>query len=84
MEAFVGLVLVIAAIASLVFFKGTLAKSGNYTENIVTTHINEKQTDLIKRSEEAYRRLVKECGEDFKTPQDIYDIMQRKHNETLQ
>ena len=77
MEAFVGLIMVIAAIAFLFFFKGMIKRSGKYAEDVVTANIAEAQTDLVKRSEAAYSRLIEECGEDFMTPQEVYNKMMK-------
>lgn len=77
MEAFVGLIMVIAAIAFLFFFKGMIKRSGKYAEDVVTTNIAEAQTDLVKRSEAAYNRLIEECGENFMTPDEIYNKMMK-------
>ena len=77
MEAFVGLIMVIAAIAFLFFFKGMIKRSGKYAEDVVTVNIAEAQTDLVKRSEAAYDRLIEECGEDFMTPQEVYNKMMK-------
>ena len=77
MEAFIGLIMVIAAIAFLFFFKGMIKRSGKYAEDVVTVNIAEAQTDLVKRSEAAYSRLIEECGEDFMTPQEMYDKMMK-------
>ena len=77
MEAFIGLIMVIAAIAFLFFFKGMIKRSGRYAEDVVTANIAEAQTDLVKRSEAAYNRLIEECGEDFMTPQEMYDKMMK-------
>lgn len=77
MEAFIGLIMVIAAIAFLFFFKGMIKRSGQYAEDVVTANIAEAQTDLVKRSEAAYSRLIEECGEDFMTPQEVYNKMMK-------
>ena len=77
MEAFVGLIMVIATVAFIIFFKGMLKRSGKYAEDVVTTNIAESQVDLIKRSEAAYSRLIEECGEDFMTPQEVYNKMMK-------
>ena len=77
MESFIGLILLVATIATIIFYKGTIKKTGQYTEDIVTVNIAEAQTDLVKRSEAAYSRLIEECGEDFMTPQEMYDKMMK-------
>ena len=82
MEAFIGLIMVIAVIAMIIFYKGAIKKTGQYTEDVVTVNIAEAQTDLVKRSEAAYDRLIEECGEDFMTPQEVYDKMMKKTKST--
>ena len=77
MESFIGLILLVATIATIIFYKGAIKKTGQYTEDIVTVNIAEAQTDLVKRSEAAYSRLIEECGEDFMTPQEMYDKMMK-------
>ena len=84
MEAFVGLIMVIATVAFIIFFKGMLKRSGKYAEDVVTTNIAESQVDLIKRSEAAYSRLIEECGEDFMTAQEVYDKMMKIKKEPVQ
>ena len=85
MEAFVGLILVVLVIAFLIFFKGMIKKTGKYTEDVVTTNVNEAQIDLIKRSATAYNNLIEEVGEDFMTVQEAYDkMMKRKKKEPVE
>lgn len=78
MEAFVGLIMVIAAIAFLFFFKGMIKRSGKYAEDVVTTNITESQVDLIRRSLDAFAELEAEFGDDFMTPDEIYNKMQKR------
>ena len=78
MEAFVGLIMVIAAIAFLFFFKGMIKRSGKYAEDVVTTNIAESQVDLIRRSLDALTELEAEFGDDFMTPDEIYNKMQKR------
>lgn len=78
MEAFVGLILLVAAIAAMIFFKDVIKKSARYTEDVVNTNISEAQYDLVKRSSEAYNKIVEEFGEDFKTPEEIYNMINKK------
>ena len=84
MEAFIGLILLVATVAMIIFYKGTIKKTGQYTEDIVTTNIAEARTDLVKRSEAAYARLIEECGENFMTPQEVYDKMMKTKNKPTQ
>lgn len=78
MEAFIGLILLVAAIAAMIFFKDVIKKSAKYTEDVVDSNISEAQYDLIKRSTDAYNRIVEEFGEDFKTPEEIYNLINKK------
>lgn len=77
MAEFMGLIMVIAVVALIIFYKGAIKKTGQYVDDVVTVNINESQVDLIKRSQTAYERLVEECGEDYMTAQQIYDKMMR-------
>ena len=79
MEAFVGLIMVIAAIAFLFFFKGMIKKAGAYSEDVITTNISESQIDLIKRSMVALDEIEAEFGKDYMTPQQVYDKMMRRN-----
>lgn len=78
MEAFVGLILLIAAISFIIFFKNGIKKSAKYAEDVIDTNINENQYDLIKRSTDAYNKIIEEFGEDFKTPEEIYNLINKK------
>ena len=78
MEAFIGLILLVAAIAAMIFFKNVIKKSAKYTEDVIDTNINENQYELIKRSTNAYNRIVEEFGEDFMTPEEIYNKINKK------
>ena len=72
------LITLIATIAFLMLFRGMLKKTSKYTEDVVTTNIAENQFDLIRRSQEAYAKLETEFGDDFITPDEFYDKMQKK------
>ena len=78
MEAFIGLILLVAAIAAMIFFKNVIKKSAKYTEDVVNTNISEAQYDLVKRSNAAYEKIVDEFGEDFLTPEEIYNKINKK------
>ena len=78
MEAFIGLILVIAIITFIFFFKGMIKKSGSYAEDVVTVNIAESQIDLIKRSMDALNEIEAQFGEDFMTPQQVYDKIQHR------
>ena len=78
MEAFVGLILLIAAVSFIIFFKNGIKKSAKYAEDVIDTNINENQYELIKRSSDAYNKIVEEFGEDFLTPEEIYNRINKK------
>lgn len=78
MEAFVGLILLIAAVSFIIFFKNGIKKSAKYAEDVINTNINENQYELIKRSSDAYNKIVEEFGEDFLTPEEIYNRINKK------
>lgn len=78
MEFFIGFILLIAAVSFIIFFKNGIKKSAKYAEDVIDTNINENQYDLIKRSTDAYNRIVEEFGQDFKTPEEIYNLINKK------
>lgn len=78
MEFFSGIIILIAFIAFMIFFKGVIKKTAAHSENMVTTMIDESTVELTKRSMEAYQELLDEFGEDFMTPQEIYNKMHKK------
>ena len=83
MEAFTGLICVIAVIAALIFFKKTITKSAKYTEDVVTTNVLEAQVELYERSTEAYNEMIARLGNDFKTPEQLYRLTQRRRQMQL-
>ena len=78
MEAFVGLILLIAAVSFIIFFKNGIKKSAKYAEDVINTNINENQYELVKRSSDAYQKIIDEFGEDFMTPEEIYNKINKK------
>lgn len=78
MEFFSGVIILIAFVAFMIFFKGVIKKTAAHSENMVTTMIDESTVELTKRSMEAYQELIDEFGEDFMTPQEIYNKMHKK------
>lgn len=77
MEAMIGLILVVTTIGFLIFFKGMIKKTAQYSEDVVTVNIAESQGELIQRSM-TYEKLIEEVGIDYKTPQEVYNMMMRK------
>ena len=78
MEAMIGLILVVAAVGFLIFFKGMIKKTAQCSEDVITVNIAESQGELIQRSMTAYNNLIAEVGENYKTPQEVYNMMMRK------
>lgn len=78
MEFFSGVIILIAFVAFMIFFKGVIKKTAAHSENMVTTMIDESTVELTKRSMDAYQELLDEFGEDFMTPQEIYNKMHKK------
>ena len=78
------ILLIFGSLFLISFFKKSIRKIASHAEDIVITNINESKKELVERSQEAYNDLVESCGEDFKTPQEIFDILTKKkhHNKT--
>ena len=83
MEFFSGIILLIAFIAGMIFFKGVIKKTAAHSENVITTMIDESTVELTKRSMEAYQELIDEFGEDFLTPEEIYNKMHKKGKKSV-
>ena len=83
MEFFSGIILLIAFIAGMIFFKGVIKKTAAHSENVITTMIDESTVELTKRSMEAYQQLLDEFGEDFLTPEEIYNKMSKKGKKSV-
>ena len=83
MEFFSGIIILIAFIAALIFFKGSIRKVANHSENVITTAIDESTVELTKRSMAAYQELLDEFGEDFMTPEEIYNKMHKKGKKSV-
>ena len=72
--------IIIGVVALMLFFRRTTKKIDTLIENEITTEINENQVELTRRSMDALKELVNECGEDFMTPDEVYKIMHRRSN----
>lgn len=83
MELMQGIIIVILVLAALIFFKGSIRKVAKHTESIVDTNINESRQDLIRRSIEAYEEIVEEFGEDFLTPEEVYNKLHKKRKRNV-
>jgi hypothetical protein len=79
MEFFTGLIMLIATVSLIIFFKSTIKKSANYVDSVVSTNIVESEKDLIIRAQNAYNDLIQDAGKDFKTPNEIYKQIFKKH-----
>ena len=78
MESFIGLILIIIVVAFIFFFKPMIKKVGKYSDDVVTTNISESQTELIERSMNAYEEVKTKFGDNYLTPQQVYDRMMRR------
>ena len=77
--------LVIALVVFVVFvmfFKRSIRRVARHVDSIVTVNIDESQTELVERAQDAYNELIETCGEDFKTPEEIYDLMHHRSRKT--
>lgn len=83
MEFFSGIILLITFIAGMIFFKGVIKKTAAHSENVITTMIDESTVELTKRSMDAYQELLDEFGEDFLTPEEIYNKMHKKGKKSV-
>ena len=78
MEAASGIIIIIGFFAFLMFFKKSIRRVARYTDDIVATNISEGQSELIERAQEAYEDIIATCGEDYLTPQEMYDKIHHK------
>lgn len=69
---------IIAGLVFVAFFKSSIRQIAKHTEDIVTTNVNESKQELVERSMDAYQDLIRTCGQDFKTPREIYDMMNKR------
>lgn len=73
---FAGIAMLILVLA--VVFRTPLRKGNAYMTQVIDTEINEEQVDLIERSMTAYSEVIERCGEDFKTPSEVFDLMTKR------
>jgi hypothetical protein len=83
MEYFVGIIMVIATITLIIFYKGMIKKSAKYCEDAITVNIAEANVDLIRRSTEIAETMKDEFGDDFVTPDEIYNRLAKKKKKTI-
>lgn len=84
MESFVGLILVIAAIAGLIFFKKMIKRTASYCEDVVTANIAEASIELIRRSTEVAQTISDEFGDNYLTPEEAYNKLMKKRRKVVQ
>jgi len=82
MEAASGIIIVIGFLIFVMFFKKSIRRVARYTDDIVATNISEGQAELIERAQEAYEDIVASCGENYLTPQEMYDKIHHKRRRT--
>ena len=76
--------IVVAIIAAFIVFRPSLKKINKAIENEITVEIAEGNAELYQRAQEAYEELIETCGEDFKTPEQIYRLMERRKSKKQQ
>lgn len=81
MEFFALILLVIVLYA---IFRRPIRQVTAHASDILDTEINESKGELIERSMIAYDELVQRCGEDFRTPHEIWQAMNHKGAYRLQ
>ena len=79
MEMIVALVIFVVFV---MFFKRSIRRIARHVDTIVTVNIDESQTELVDRAEDAYNELIETCGENFRTPEEIYDLMHHRSRKT--
>lgn len=75
---------VILILFIMFIFRSSIKKVTKAVDEEVTVSIAESKTELYRRAQEAYDDLVSECGEDFKTPEIIYRMMERRRRKKVQ
>lgn len=73
------MVIIVAMLIAVVFFKSTIRKGTQYINEVVDTNIAEEQADLIERSMAAYEEVIDRCGPDFKTPDEVLSLLRKKN-----
>lgn len=68
----------ILVLVLLYVFKKPVKTITNYVNDNLNTEVNEGQVDLIQRSMAAYQEVLDTCGEDFKTPREIHDLLHKR------
>ena len=76
--------IVVAIIVGFIVFRPSLKKINKAIENEITVEIAEGNAELYQRAQEAYEELIETCGEDFKTPEQIYRLMERRKSKKQQ
>ena len=79
-----GLGMIALIIVGFIVFRPSLKKINKALENEITVEIAEGNAELYQRAQEAYQELIDTCGEDFKTPEQIYRLMERRKSRKQQ
>lgn len=74
--------IIILALIGISFFKKSINRVAKYTDQIIVTNISEGQQELISRSQEAYDAVIEAHGEDFMTPDEVYNKLHKKVKKT--
>ena len=59
-------------------FRKMLKRLGKHAEDVIQGEIIESRVDLISDANDAYNRLIDECGEDFKSLREIDALMTKR------
>lgn len=73
--SFTGLILILVL---LYVFKKPVKTVTGYVDSNLRTEVNEGEVELIQRSMDAYQQVIDTCGEDFKTPQEVYNLLHKR------
>ena len=73
-EGLIGLLIILAVL----IFKSTVKKVAKHVEETVTAEIMEDRVEIYEASNRAYEDLIATCGEDFKTPEELYRMMNKQ------
>lgn len=70
--------LIILVLIVYMIFRKPIRQVTSHASDVLDTEINESKTDLIERSMTAYEELVERCGPDFRTPHEVWQMMNHK------
>ena len=69
---------IVMVVIAFFVFRPSLKKVNKAIENEITVEIAEGNAELFRRVNEAYDELIDTCGEDYKTPEQVYRLMERR------